>query len=244
MNDSLYCYYIKSKGFFSAPHLNYFTNNLSEISCAIPHDTTAPCITELTISNDCQNATSPIVDAFIQNHLSWKNPNTLCGTDDGKKYYIYYSTTDSFPLQKIDSVSSITNPTYLHSFNNSVAGCYAITSIDSAGNESKFSNIVCMDNCPVYVLPNVFSPNGDGKNDLFHPFLPYRFIDHVEMKIYNKWGSEVFNTQDANISWNGTFNGKELETASYYYVCYVFEIRVSGIVKNKTPLTGFIELIR
>ncbi|MEN9521708.1 MAG: hypothetical protein RL065_85, partial [Bacteroidota bacterium] len=244
INDSLYCYYIKSKGVLTAPHLNFTTINLSEISCAIPHDTTAPCLTTLEVHNDCENASTPNNDATIQNHLNWINPNTICDDGDVKKYYIYYSPTDSLPLQKIDSVGPATTTSFNHSFNNSVAGCYAISAIDSAGNESRWSNIVCMDNCPVYILPNTFTPNGDGKNDVFHPFLPFRFVDHVEMKIYNKWGTQIFYTEDANVGWDGTSNGKEMEASQYYYVCYVYEIRVSGIVKNKKPLTGFIELIR
>ncbi|MFM2226346.1 MAG: hypothetical protein RJA07_2548 [Bacteroidota bacterium] len=244
MNDSLYCYYIKSHGHFSAPNLNYETFNLSEISCNVPHDTTAPCITTLTVHNDCENSSTPNNDITIQNHLTWLNPNAICGADDVKKYYIYYSTTDSLPLIKIDSIAPATNTSFNHSYNNSVAGCYAITAIDSAGNESRFSNIVCMDNCPVYILPNTFTPNGDGKNDLFHPFLPYRFVDHIELKIYNKWGSQIFYTEDANVGWDGKSNGKDMDASQYYYVCYVYEIRVNGIVKNKKPLTGFIELIR
>ena len=101
-----------------------------------------------------------------------------------------------------------------------------------------------MDNCPVYVLPNAFTPNGDGHNDVYHPFLPYRFIDHVDMKIFNRWGDRVFETTDPMINWDGRDGNshKELSTGTFYYVCYLFELRVSGITKTKKPLTGFIEL--
>ncbi|MFN3940226.1 MAG: gliding motility-associated C-terminal domain-containing protein, partial [Chitinophagales bacterium] len=108
------------------------------------------------------------------------------------------------------------------------------------------SNKVCVDNCSDYVLPNVFTPNNDGANDLYTPILPYRFIDKVEMKIFNSWGGLVFETTDPMLNWNGTnFNtGKELEEGTYYYVCYVYEITVSGVRKIERPLSGYIHLIR
>jgi hypothetical protein len=52
----------------------------------------------------------------------------------------------------------------------SFAGCYRITAVDRAGNESDPSDEVCFDNCPYYELPNVFTPNGDNCNDLFSAY--------------------------------------------------------------------------
>ena len=246
INDSTYCYYVKSKGHFASPHITAPNFNLSQQVCAIAIDTTPPCATLLTIHNDCENASSPAANDNLVNHLSWLNPDALCNIDDVKKYYIYYAPTDSLVLHKIDSIAPATNISYTHSYNGSVAGCYYITSIDSSGNESAPSNVVCMDNCPVYVLPNTFTPNGDGHNDLFHPFLPFRFIDHIDIKVFNRWGDKVFATTNPMVNWDGTDqqSHQQLSTGTYYYVCEVFELRVSGIVKVNKPLTGFIELSR
>ncbi len=244
INDSNYCYYVKSTGHFTSPHITAFTYNLSQQVCATTIDTTPPCATQLTIHNDCENSTSPSSTDNIVNHLSWLNPDVQCGITDVNKYYIYYAPTDSLVLHKIDSVAPATMITYQHNYHGSVAGCYYITSIDSAGNESKPSNVVCMDNCPVYVLPNAFTPNADGHNDVYHPFLPFRFIDHVDMKIFNRWGDKVFETTDPMINWDGKDGNshKELSTGTFYYVCYLYELRVSGVTKTPKPLTGFIEL--
>jgi gliding motility-associated-like protein len=112
----------------------------------------------------------------------------------------------------------------------SIAGCYAITAIDSFGNESEMGDALCIDNCPVYELPNIFTPGGDGTNDFFRPF-PYKFIESIDLTIYNRWGVEVFRTNDPEIMWNGTFtNGEPLPSGVYYYVCSVNEIRLTGIV--------------
>src|SRR5690606_12422741 len=49
-------------------------------------------------------------------------------------------------------------------------GCYYITALDRSGNVSEPSNVVCVDNCPNYELPNAFTPNGDNTNDTFQAF--------------------------------------------------------------------------
>ena len=138
-----------------------------------------------------------------------------------------------------------TDTTYTHVLENSLAGCYIVTAIDSNENESSADDIVCVDNCPCYILPNVFTPNGDGANDLFTPILPYRFIDHVEMQIFNRWGNQVFETTDPDLNWNGTDmkSGKALNDGVYYYTCAVQELRVDGVQPRSEVLKGYIHLI-
>ena len=105
-------------------------------------------------------------------------------------------------------------------------------------------NVVCVDNCPIYNLPNVFTPNGDGSNDLYIPF-PYCFVDHIEIVIYNRWGETVYETTDPDIIWDGkNLKGEDLAEGVYYYKCTVFEQRVSGIVPGTELLSGYIQLIR
>jgi gliding motility-associated-like protein len=146
---------------------------------------------------------------------------------------------DSITAHPLDTVWEDTR-------NSSLAGCYAVTAADSSGNESRFSNVACVDNCPCYHLPNVFTPNGDTRNDYFTPIKPYRFIGLVDMKIYNRWGTLVYQTEDPEIKWDGTDinNGKPVKEGVYYYVCQVYEVRVEGLRKNSNVLSGFIHLIR
>ena len=119
-----------------------------------------------------------------------------------------------------------------------------MTSVDSAGNESEFSVIQCVDNCPDFLLPNAFTPNGDGHNDLYIP-ITYRFITHIEMKIFNRWGGLVFETTDPQINWDGTgLNGGDLAEGVYYYTCRVFDTATSTNPDKTEELTGYIHLIR
>jgi len=67
-------------------------------------------------------------------------------------------------------------------------------------------------------IPNAFSPNGDGVNDLFQPFLtPDLQIDTYRFAVFDRWGNQVFETTDPNQGWDGTFRGRELPAGVYVY---------------------------
>lgn len=82
-------------------------------------------------------------------------------------------------------------------------------------------------------VPNAFSPNDDGVNDIFRPILPGDCILN-QFIIYNRWGQEIFNTNTNNIGWDGTFNGIEQEIGVYVYLlsatCDEYLISTSGSV--------------
>lgn len=93
-----------------------------------------------------------------------------------------------------------------------------------------------------YELPNVFTPNGDAFNNLFEPF-PYRFIDRIDMTIYNRWGLVMFKTEDPDVLWDGTSKqtGQVAPDGVYFYTCTVFEIRLEGIVERQ--LSGYVHIL-
>lgn len=72
---------------------------------------------------------------------------------------------------------------------------------------------------PTVFIPNAFSPDGDGYNDVL--MINGNNITEVTMSIYNRWGQKVFETNDQAIGWNGTFKGKELppDVYGYYLRC-------------------------
>jgi len=212
-------------------------------------DTVPPCPPTLTVTNDCDQYSGQVwQNAQYINHLKWSNQQDTCAGDI-ERYYVYYGN-DSTGMVLLDSLSAKEDTTYEHILTDNLAGCYAVTAVDRIGNESRFSNVFCIDNCPYYVLPNAFTPNGDGKNDLFHPFKPYRFVPKIEMRIYNRWGEEVFRTEDPEINWDGKDQktGKPLSDGVYLYAGFYYEQHLDGLVKK--PLSGekkgggFIHLMR
>jgi gliding motility-associated-like protein len=245
-NDTTYCYYIKSFGHYTNPLIQRPLINLSEIKCAAPKDTIAPCPPVLEVSNQCSNLSS---DTFVYaNFLKWHNFTDSCGADV-VKYKIYFQRDTISGLQYVDATGSINDTTYTHALTESLAGCYVVTALDRLGNESPKTNKVCVDNCPVYELPNTFTPNGDGANDLFTPRKPYRFVSRVEFKVFNRWGEKVFETTDPELKWNGQDQktGKDLPDGVYYYAGYYYEQHYGAEVKKPLPSKkggGFIELLR
>ncbi|HTB07526.1 MAG TPA: gliding motility-associated C-terminal domain-containing protein [Bacteroidia bacterium] len=235
-NGGNYCYYIESLSTYSDPssiHSPLFDS--SEIQCASPRDTIAPCAPQLKVSPLCNN---------YEDSLIWNDPNHFCkNTDDVVLYNIYYSATEGGDMQIIRTISNPLDTIFTNDSLNSIAGCYAVTAVDSAGNESTIIPF-CVDNCPQYQLPNVITPNGDGDNDFFTPIKPYRYIKSIDINIFNRWGQVMFHTINPEINWNGTDqnSGDPCPDGVYYYVCTVNEIHVTGIVP--ITLKGFVQIIR
>lgn len=236
VNGANYCYKVVSVGQYSDPVLPRPLYNSSQIKCETPIDIVPPCQPRFNVNSDC---------GIIQNVLTWTNPNTYCSTD-AVQYNVYFSPTTDGAMTVIHSTSNMNDTTFTHIYYfegiPSVAGCYAVTAVDSFGNESPVITKLCVDNCPVYELPNVFTPNGDNINDWFIP-LPYRYVKDIDIKIYDRWGLLMFSTKNPDILWDG----KNADTKSlcsdgtYYYVCVVNEIRVEGI--KPRVLKGFVQLI-
>lgn len=236
INGNEYCYGIKSIGQYNLPGIVKPIVNQSHQNCGIPIDTIPPEPPVLKVESYCQS--------FV-NELSWQLKNA---DEEILKYHIYGALSFDSEFVLIDSVNIKDTMHYTHVLNDILAGCYAVTSFDSSLNESNYSNIVCIDNCPYYELPNVFTPNGDGENDLYIPLTPpavvEKYIDRIDMKIYSRWGNLVYETTNPKIEWDGKGkqSNKLLSTGVYYYVCEVYEKRISGI--EHRSLTGFIHLFQ
>lgn len=72
------------------------------------------------------------------------------------------------------------------------------------------------------VSPSAFTPNNDGKNDIFLPLLNKNCeARHYELMIYNRYGQLVFTTNDPNTGWNGSHAGKPADLGVYYYIIKV-----------------------
>jgi gliding motility-associated-like protein len=233
INGTTYCYKVKSYGHYSEPGILKPLINFSQEACGEPYDNEKPCTPDIEITPNCDS---------IINTLTWNNPNLTC-TDDVLQYNIYYSTNDSADFNLIATINGANNLNFTHNNNNiSIAGCYFITSLDSNANESTPSDTVCADNCPVYALPNIFTPNGDGTNDFFKPF-PYKYIESIDMQIYNRWGGLIFSTKDPEILWNGTNQQSKQQCSDgvYYYICNYTAVKLQGNITES--LHGFVQLL-
>ncbi len=256
MKDSTYCYKVETVGSYNnsqiRPSVLY---NFSQIFCVSSSDTTKPCPPVLTLDPlNCDSLrTHP--EAFcttsgFTNHLSWQYPDNAEGRDCDPlitAYRVYYTRYEGDAPKLVTTITTPPSPlrtTFDHKCLESFAGCYYVTAVNRFGSESAPSNTVCRDNCPMYVLPNVFTPNGDAKNDVFQPYECPAFVQSLEFKAFNRWGAQVFSTKDVNINWDGKTNGgKELAAGQYYYevTIYFESFKKQG---TETTMKGWVQLLR
>lgn len=98
---------------------------------------------------------------------------------------------------------------------------------------------------PVYELPNVFTPNGDGFNDVFTPMrITPDLINKVDMHVFNRWGRVVFETEDIFINWDGNASGTHLPCSpgTYFYVCDVEMTSKEGVVSKR--IEGVVMIVK
>lgn len=93
---------------------------------------------------------------------------------------------------------------------------------------------------PLVVVPNAFTPNKDGVNDLFRMKVIEGSAIVQSMEVYDRWGTKVFSSVEPQPSWDGTFEGKEAPSDVYVYV--IRWQRGDGALQP--PLIGDIVLLR
>lgn len=86
-------------------------------------------------------------------------------------------------------------------------------------------------------VPTTFTPNGDGKNDIFR--VRGDMIITEEIRIYDQWGTLIFSTNGSNPQWDGMVNGTTVQNGTYLY-----RIRITDKSNNTKELTGPVTVIK
>lgn len=113
---------------------------------------------------------------------------------------------------------------------------YTVTGTDVNGCSNTDTALVKVDfdKNALYLLPNSFTPNGDGINDCFG-IKYWGFVQKLDFSIYNRFGEMVFHTADPNTCWDGTYKGRLQEPAVFVYV--IRATTVCGEVNRKGTVT-------
>ena len=77
--------------------------------------------------------------------------------------------------------------------------------------------VAAFEDDPPLFIPNSFTPDGDGLNDIFNPAGNYESIVDFYMAIYNRWGQMIFETRDRNKGWDGIVNNEIVQLGVYVY---------------------------
>jgi gliding motility-associated-like protein len=86
------------------------------------------------------------------------------------------------------------------------------------------------------IIPNAFSPNGDGINDTWN-IEPLDLFNDADLQVYNRYGQLVFRNIGYIKPWDGTRNGTPVPVGTYYYI---LDLKI----KNEKPMTGSVTILR
>jgi gliding motility-associated-like protein len=89
-----------------------------------------------------------------------------------------------------------------------------------------------------YYFPNTFTPDGDKINDEFkiNGFIQIR---NFSMKVYNRWGEQVFESTNPDKGWDGTFMGEKVPNGNFIYI-----VEFEDMTGNKIEKKGYIMVMR
>ncbi len=117
------------------------------------------------------------------------------------------------------------------------SGCYVVETVNQFGCKAKDEMCVEITNNSGVFIPNTFTPNGDGLNDVFLVF-GYSITD-VTMEIFDRWGEKLFSSNDQKTGWNGTHKGLTCKND-----VYVYKISYKGLDGKKQLKTGHVTIAK
>jgi gliding motility-associated-like protein len=115
---------------------------------------------------------------------------------------------------------------------------YILTVTDANGCVNSDTVFVDVKNEFSIILPDAFTPNGDGLNDVWTP-VTIGLIDFIDASVYNRWGELVFFSRERFQGWDGTYRGVKQELGSYIAV-----IRIRDPKGRPQQISGTVTLIR
>jgi len=131
----------------------------------------------------------------------------------------------------------------IHEFPSEEGGAYLVTLIaySAFGCPDTISQLIVVNEEPIYYVPNAFTPDNDNFNEVFKPIFTFGFDPYnFNMLIFNRWGEVLFESNDVEVGWNGTYGGNIVQDGVYIWK---ITFKVKGVDKRQV-ITGHVTLIR
>ena len=218
---------------------NWQPGNLSGASISVNPSTTTTFVVTVTDANGCTAAAPGTAVVTVM-----PNPtagfDTLSGGGFSSSFAFNDTSTGGISWSWIFSdgtTSSIQNPTHIFPG----AGTYTVTQI-------VYNQDGCPDTALIVItigedisIPNVFTPDGDGTNDVF--YIPNTGVKEFHIIIFDRWGAKVFETTADEIRWDGrSLSGKLLTDGTYFYS---LSAMLETLSKTEKPIrvNGYVTLL-
>lgn len=188
-------------------------DSISGVNLAVPLNNNSEVIASFLCNTACANlATSNSVQVDVTQVSADAGPNAVIGV--GESVQLNATATGTFqwdPVATMDDPTSLTPvvtppATTVYTLTVTNNGCTAVDEVTVVVTE-------------LIVMPNTFTPNGDGINDFWHITNIEKFPS-CKVTIYDRWGQRVYNSTgySNDNAWDGTYLNKTLPAAAYYYV--------------------------
>lgn len=216
---------------FNADTVDYFFLNSGVYSYNLVITDTNNCKDSISKINHIKVFPKPIVKSFVTPYYSSILDPRITFIDSTQlNHNTYYSFGDG-------ATSTQTNT--IHSYQSANEYNYFLIVTNENGCSDTASGIIYIDDIPSNYVPNIFTPNGDGVNDNF--FIKGKNITSSSMQIINRWGTTVFDSNDALTGWNGINQNNNTAAVDGVYF-YIIEITLGN---NRTyKFNGNVTLIK
>jgi gliding motility-associated-like protein len=220
--------------------VSYFWPHSGETTQTVTVTTAGSYTVQVTDGNGCSGSSSPIVAVLNEPPVVNTVPDTLI-IDDGSLGQLGVTTTAtglvSYLWSPAATLTCANCPSPL-AFPQT-ATLYTVFGTQN-GCPGRPDSVLVLINQVDLVLPNAFTPNGDGLNDVF------RVTNDVlypvfELVIFNRWGEVIYRSDDIRSGWDGTFRGKEQESGVYIWL---IRFRKGSETGEEVTLKGNVTLLR
>jgi hypothetical protein len=262
-DDVFYSYYVETIGSYGNSMIPLLFNH-SQIASTYPVNVLPLCVPVLDVARtNCETflAQTDCEENYFENLVSWALPQGGGCRKNVHSYRLYYSDSRDggyILLTTLEQIAQYKDAVPM------LSRCYKISAVDAQGNESSLSEPLCNENCPVFELPNVFTPNNDGCNDLFTSYAETdelspcditdqtrcpRFVKSISMKVMNRWGRVVYDFRAegngaSRVGWNGRDSqGTLLDAGVYFYTADV-QFYSTDPSAARRKMKGWINLVR
>ncbi len=178
------------------------------------------------------NITPKPVASFTIINSATKSVGADVGFLDGSSNAVNWSWTFGN-----GQTSSNQNPSTSYSGN----GFYVVTQTvhDQFGCPATYSLVVDINNIVTEIaelIPNIISPNNDGKNDYWRLDFIDVYYPKAEIEIFNRWGESIFRSTGYSNAWDGSYKGSPLPVGAYYYTLDLKDSSKPGVIKGNITL--------
>ena len=215
---------------------NNITQTYTTLGCynvTLTVSTPEGCSNSLIISNYVCVDGTPIADFTA-------SPSTMSSVEATTTFVNSSSGATSYSWDFGDGNTSTSNsPTHTYE----EAGVYTVTltAYSPEGCIDITTQVVTVTDDLIFYVPNAFTPDNDEFNEVFKPIFTSGFdIYNYNLLIFNRWGEVVFESNNAEVGWDGTYGGKIVQDGTYIWRIVV---KRTG-VDDREQYTGHVNLLR